>query len=141
MNMTGKLVFRIGVGLEEIDREIVANVDAAVAAAAADQGESIEAKRTVSFENWTTFFRCMTPDRIAILEHIATHDMIASTRALSIALGRDYSGVHADVAELVKLGLLERDGNALRCEIEPDIAELTTACSLGVPGYPRAKMK
>ena len=69
----------------------------------------------------------MTPNRIAILEHVASHGMIASTRALSIALGRDYSGVHADVAELVKLGLLERDGNALRCEIEPDVVELAAA--------------
>jgi predicted transcriptional regulator len=125
MNMAGKLVFRVGVSLEEIDREIVANVDAAVAAA--ERGESIEAKHTISFENWTTFFRCMTPNRIAILEHVAAHDMIASTRALSVALGRDYSGVHADVAELVKLGLLERDGNALRCEIEPGAAELVAA--------------
>ena len=125
MNMASKLVFRVGVSLEEIDREIVANVDVAVAAA--ERGESIEAKRTISFENWTTFFRCVTPNRIAILEHVAAHDMIASTRALSVALGRDYSGVHADVAELVKLGLLERDGNSLRCEIEPDIAELAAA--------------
>ena len=123
--MADKLVFRVGFSLEEIDREIVTNVSAAVAAA--DRGESIEAKRTISFENWTTFFRCMTPNRIAILEHVAAHDMIASTRALSVALGRDYSGVHADVAELVKLGLLERDGNALRCEIAPDIAELAAA--------------
>jgi len=125
MSMAGKLVFRIGASLEDIDREIVDNVNAAVAAA--ERSESVETKRTISFENWTTFFRCMTPNRIAILEHVAAFDRIASTRALSVALGRDYSGVHADVAELVKLGLLERDGNALRCEIEPDIAELAVA--------------
>ncbi|WP_428374696.1 hypothetical protein [Lichenicoccus sp.] len=123
--MAGRLVFRIGMSLEEIDREIAANVEAAVAAAG--KGESFEVTRTISFENWTTFFRCMTPNRIAILEHVAAHEMVASTRALSLALGRDYSGVHADVAELVKLGLLERDGNALRCEIEPDAAELAAA--------------
>ncbi len=123
--MTGMLVFRVGVSLEEIDREIVANVEAAVAAA--EQGRRIEPKRLISFENWTTFFRYMTPNRIAILEHVAAHDTIASTRALSIALDRDYSGVHADVAELVKRGLLERDGRALRCEIDPDRAELAAA--------------
>ena len=123
--MASALVFRIGMSLEEIDREIVANVEAAVAAAG--RGESFEARRTIGFENWTTFFRCMTPNRIAILEHVAAHDMVASTRALSIALSRDYSAVHADVAKLVKLGLLERDGNALRCEIEPDTAELVAA--------------
>ncbi len=123
--MADKLVFRIGVSLEDIDREIVANVSAAVAAAA--QGERIEAKRTISFESWATFFRCMTPNRIAILERIAANGVIVSTRALSVALGRDYSGVHADVAELVKLGLLERDGTSLRCEIEPDVAEMAVA--------------
>ena len=123
--MLGRLVFRVGVSLEEIDREIAANVEAAVAAA--DKGESFEAKRTVSFENWKAFFRSMTPNRVAILEHVAAHDVVASTRALSIALGRDYSGVHADVAELVKLGLLERDGNALRCEIQPATVDLVAA--------------
>ncbi len=123
--MAAKLVFRVGVSLEEIDREIVAAVDAAVAAA--ERGEGIETKRTISFETWATFFRCMTPNRIAILQHVAAHDGVASTRALSVALSRDYSGVHADVAKLVRLGLLERDGNALRCEVEPDKAELAAA--------------
>ncbi len=123
--MSGRLVFRVGVSLEEIDREIAANVEAAISAA--DKGESFKTSRTISFENWNTFFRCVTPNRIAILEHVAAHNVVASTRALSIVLGRDYSGVHADVAELVKLGLLERNGNALRCEIEPDAAELVAA--------------
>ncbi len=123
--MARTLVFRIGTSLEETDREIVTNVEAAVAAA--ERGETFAAKRTIGFENWNIFFRSMTPNRIVILEHIAAHDVVASTRALSMALGRDYSGVHADVAELVKLGLLERNGNALRCEIEPDAAELAAA--------------
>ena len=120
--MSGRLVFRVGVSLEEIDQEVAANVEAAIAAA--DKGEGFEARRTIGFENWNAFFRSMTPNRIALLEHVAAHDVVASTRALSIALHRDYSGVHADVAELVKLGLLERDGNTLRCDIEPSAAEL-----------------
>ncbi len=123
--MASKLVFRVGVSLDEIDREIVANSEAAVAAA--ERGEDFEPRRTISFENWTTFFRSMTANRIAILEHIAAQDAVASTRALAMGLGRDYAAVHADVAELVKLGLLERDGTALRCEVEPDRAELTAA--------------
>lgn len=123
--MASKLIFRIGMSLEAIDSEIVANVAAAVAAA--DRGESFEPRRTISFENWSSFFRSMTPNRVALLEHVAAHEAVASTRALSIALGRDYSAVHADVAELVKLGLIERDGNALRCEIEPDQVKLEAA--------------
>ena len=123
--MTGKIVFRIGISLEEIDREIVANVEAAVAAA--ERGESFEAKRTISFENWTTFFRSMTANRIRVLQHVAARDVVASVRELAIGLGRDYAAVHTDVAELVQLGLLERDGRAIRCEIEPDRAELVAA--------------
>ena len=125
MTMVSKLIFRVGVSVEDIDRDIVANVEKAVAAS--ERGEDFESTRTISFENWNTFFRCMTPNRIAILEHVSARNTIASTRALSVALGRDYSGVHADVAELVRIGLLERDGNALRCEIEPGAAELAAA--------------
>ena len=121
--MPGKLVFRIGMSLETIDREIVANAEAAVAAA--DRGEEFETQRTISFENWATFFQSMTPNRMAILEHVAAHDVVASTRALSIALGRDYAAVHADVAKLVTLGLIERDGTALHCEIELGRAEIS----------------
>lgn len=120
--MTSKLVFRVGMNLEDIDAEIAADCEAAVAAA--DRGERFEAKRAIDFEDWTTFFRTMTPNRIAILEHVATRGRVASTRALARALGRDYAAVHADVAELAKLGLLERDGNALCCEVEPNRAEL-----------------
>ncbi len=120
--MARKLLFRVGVSLDEIDREI-----SETALAAVERGEDYEARRTVSFENWTTFFRSMTANRICILEHIAARESVASTRALALALGRDYAAVHADVAELVKLGLLERDGTALWCEVEPDRAELAAA--------------
>ena len=123
--MASKLVFRVGMSLEEIDREIVANCEAAMAAA--ERGEGFEPRRTISFENWSIFFRSLTPNRIAILEHIAAQEVVASTRALAMALGRDYAAVHADVAGLVELGLLERDGTALRCEVEPDRAELAAA--------------
>ena len=123
--MAGKLVFRVGVSMEEIDREIVENCEAALVAA--EHGETFEPRRTVSFENWTTFFRSMTPNRIAVLEHVAAHDVMASTRALAAALGRDYAAVHADVSALVKLGLLERHGTSLRCEAEPGKAELAAA--------------
>ncbi len=118
---SNKPIFRIGMSLEAIDREIVANVEAAVAAAA--RNETFEARRTIGFENWTTFFRSMTPSRIAILEHVAAYD-VASTLALSSALDRDHTTVHADVAELLTLGLIERDGDALRCEIEPGRVQL-----------------
>jgi predicted transcriptional regulator len=123
--MGTKIVFRIGLDLDQIDREILANCEKASAAAA--RGDAVEAKRTVNFESWTTFFQAVTPNRIAILEYVAEHDAVASTRALAMALGRDYAAVHADVAALLKLRLLEREGNTLHCEVGPDGAELVAA--------------
>lgn len=120
--MKGRLIFRIGTSLEEIDREIAERVRTAMLAA--NRGEDVEASRTVGFESWPTFFRSMTANRIAILEYVSAHDTVPSTRALAKALNRDYAAVHGDVAELVKLGLLERDGNALVCEIDPTAAIL-----------------
>lgn len=52
--MAASIIFRIGTNVEDVDREIVANVEAALAAA--ERGENFAAKRTISFENWNTFF-------------------------------------------------------------------------------------
>lgn len=117
-----KIVFRIGVTPEEIDREIATHVEAQLAAA--ERGEPVRSKRTISFESWAGFFRTMTPNRIAILEYVAAQDGVPSIRALSKALSRDYAAVHHDVAELLKLGLIEKDGNMLRCEVAPLPAEM-----------------
>lgn len=125
MNASGRIIFRIGADLEQIDAEIVENCQEAMAAAA--RGEAVTPKRIVTFETWDTFFRSLTPNRIKILEHVAGNGRVASTRALALALGRDYAAVHADVAALLKLHLLERDGTALRCEVGPDRANLVAA--------------
>ncbi len=123
--MAAKIVFRIGLDLEQIDRDILSHVAHATAAAARD--EAIEAKRTIRFENWATFFKTVTPNRIDILEYVAERDAVPSTRALATALGRDYAAVHADVTALLKPRLLEREGNVLHCEAGPGSAELVTA--------------
>jgi predicted transcriptional regulator len=111
--------------LEQADQEILAHVASATAAMA--RGEAVEAKRTIRFENWATFFKAVTPNRIGVLEYVAERDAVPSTRTLAVALGRDYAAVHADVTALLKLRLLERDGNVLRCETGPDGAELAAA--------------
>ncbi len=125
MNASGKIIFRIGADLAQIDAEIVENCQAALAAAA--RSEATVPKRIVTFETWDAFFRSLTPNRIEILEHVAGSGEVASTRALALALGRDYAAVHADVAALLKLHLLERDGNTLRCEVDPGRADLVAA--------------
>lgn len=115
-------MFRIGQSLQDIDREIAETLDTALAAAT--RGEAVAPKRTISFESWDAFFRTMTPKRIAILEYVSSHDGVASIRALAKALDRDYAAVHRDVADLLELGLIEKDGKALRCEAGPQEAEL-----------------
>jgi predicted transcriptional regulator len=125
MNMPGKIVFRIGADLEQIDAGIIEDCQAALTAAA--RGEAVVPKQTVTFETWDMFFQSLTPNRIGILEHVAESGEVASTRALALALGRDYAAVHADVAALLKLHLLEQDGNTLRCEVDPGRADLVAA--------------
>ena len=73
-------------------------------AARAEAGERVEPETHISFQDWDTFFRVLTPARIALLRHVhANH--VPSVRALSQGLGRDYRRVHGDVTALVAAGL------------------------------------
>ena len=110
--MACRIAFRIGVSQEQMNREIVAQCEGAVAAAA--RGEAIEATYSVHFETWADFFRKITPGRIAILEHVEQHESVASMDALATAMGRSCPAVQADVLALVGLGLLHRRGDTLR---------------------------
>jgi len=85
------------------------------AAARAESGEAVAPEAHLSFQDWNTFFRIMTPNRIALLRHIHMHDT-RSVRALAAAVGRDYRRVHADVEALVAAGLIERHGTALSAD-------------------------
>jgi predicted transcriptional regulator len=55
-----------------------------------------------------TFLKVLTPNRWALLRALRGRGP-SSIRALAQSLGRDYRGVHADVAVLVDAGLIERD--------------------------------
>jgi predicted transcriptional regulator len=56
----------------------------------------------------------ITPNRWTLLRHLRSMGA-SSVRALARSLGRDYRGVHADVAALREVGLIERqeDGKVL----------------------------
>jgi len=121
-----KLIFRVGIeDPEAMNRDIVVACEAAVAAAA--RGEAIEATWTIRYESWRRFFGDLTPGRIAILEYLAKHETVPSTRVLARTLGRGYAGVQADVKALLGLRLLERQGTVLCHAIAPDCAEMTAA--------------
>ncbi len=123
--MTSRIAFRVGVSQEQMNREIVAECEAAVAAAA--RGDTVEATHSIHFETWADFFKKITPNRIAILEHVEAHESVASMYALAKALDRSYPAVHADVIALVELGLLHREGNELRSFAPLANAEMVAA--------------
>lgn len=121
------IVFRVGRTLQDIDAEIASWAERAEA------GEDVASRSTIDFPDWDTFFKAITPNRMRILQHIAAHEGADSVRALALALGRDYSPVHRDCAELLMLGLLERRGRMLRCFHDPLGIEITPA--LAGPGF------
>lgn len=72
-----------------------------------DRGDLSPETATLSFATPAQLLQALTPNRwnlVAMSRRIGP----SSVRALSKALARDYRGVHADVAALLELGLVER---------------------------------
>jgi|HubBroStandDraft_1064217.scaffolds.fasta_scaffold233314_2 predicted transcriptional regulator len=112
--MSGKeLQIHVGDSLDSMGRRFVD------AWHRAERGELTEAnaERHLGFETFELFARVMTPRRLELLRHVHRHPP-RSIRALSIALGRDYRRVHADVEALVTAGLLDRDAAGLHADYE-----------------------
>ncbi|MDX1253394.1 MAG: hypothetical protein IDH49_14315 [Gammaproteobacteria bacterium] len=72
----------------------------------AEKGEQVRPRLT--FGSLRELFSAITEKRLELLQYAASHEDL-NTRQLAQALGRDYKNVHADVKELVMLGLLEKD--------------------------------
>ncbi len=66
----------------------------------------------LSFADLPLLLRSLTPARWALLQRLA-QDGPLSVYALAKRLERDYKNVHTDVARLVELGLVEKDGDGL----------------------------
>ncbi len=73
---------------------------------AADGGGEVTAQ--LAFDSLRALFSAITERRLELLRHVAARKP-ANVRQLARALGRDYKNVHTDVAQLLELGLLERD--------------------------------
>lgn len=63
---------------------------------------------TISFESMAGLLKFLTANRWNLLATLRKLGP-SSARALAKALGRDYRGVHADVALLIDAGLIVRD--------------------------------
>ena len=79
-------------------------------------GEDVNEKH-VSFENWETMVRVLSPKRLELLRHIHQHPA-KNVRVLAFALGRDYRRVHDDVEALEAAGLLERGKEGVRADYD-----------------------
>jgi predicted transcriptional regulator len=80
------------------------------------RGEAVREKH-VSFADWETMLRTLSPERLALLRHLHHHPA-RTVRALAEALGRDQRRVQEDVAVLEAAGLLDRDAAGLRAEYD-----------------------
>ena len=81
-----------------------------------ERGEVVN-ERHVSFADWETMVRVLSPKRLELLRHL--HQRPAKNiRALAQSLGRDYRRVHQDVEALEAAGLLDRDKEGLRAEYD-----------------------
>ncbi len=72
-----------------------------------DRGERRPGKANISFASMEALLRVLTPNRWVLLRKLRAIGP-SSIRALAKALGRDYRGVHADVALLIDAGLIAR---------------------------------
>ncbi len=71
-------------------------------------GEHVEPQDNVTFVSWSALAAVMTDKRYELLRHLHVRPA-ASIRGLARDLGRDYKRVHADLAALAAVGLVEHD--------------------------------
>lgn len=62
----------------------------------------------LAFGSLRDLFSAITEKRLELVRFVATHEGL-NTRQVAQHLGRDYKNVHSDVAELVELGLLDKN--------------------------------
>jgi predicted transcriptional regulator len=71
----------------------------------------------IGFENTARLFSELSAERLRALETLRREGS-QSVYALAKTLGRNYSNVHGDIARLIALGLVERDGNGVNAPFD-----------------------
>ena len=87
----------------------------------AEQGETVQEKHRLHFENLEVLLKTPTPGRWALLKKLHANGPM-SIRALAKDLGRDYKNVYTDVRRLENIGLIARS-NDNRIKVPWDIVE------------------
>jgi predicted transcriptional regulator len=72
------------------------------------EGRAMRTLNVLSVSSLPELMRAITPARWALLENLRDHGA-CSIYELAKRLGRDYKNVHTDVAELSRLGVVEKD--------------------------------
>ena len=98
----------LNVHIESLDRFFG---DALAAGRRLDKGVRREGKGKLAFQSMEGMLKLLTANRWGLLAALRRQGP-GSVRALARALGRDYRGVHADVAALIDAGLILREGPA-----------------------------
>ena len=88
----------------------------------AERGEAVS-ERVLAFESWEGLARVLTGERYRLLRHVHAHPE-SSVSALARSLGRQYRRVHADVAALERVGLLDRTQGGVRATADSINAEI-----------------
>lgn len=89
----------------------------------AERGEHVESTSTISFPDFETFLKVLTPGRFTMLKHLRQHPE-RSIKALAEALQRDYRHVHGDVKALEDAGLVERAEGTVRATADKVLVEV-----------------
>ena len=98
---------------------------AKAAARRIDRGDVRAKPAELSFESMELLLKVLTPNRWTLLKRLRAVGP-SSVRALARSLERDYRGVHADVAVLRDVGLIEkRDDGKVRVPWSRITAEMS----------------
>ena len=73
------------------------------------EGRKVAPLRVLSLEDLPAFAKALTPARWALLESLRKGGP-ASIYELARRTGRNYKNVHTDVSALLRIGVLEKDG-------------------------------
>lgn len=74
----------------------------------AERGIAVKAQKTVTFSSWSTLAAVMTDRRHEIIRLLRATPL-ASVKAISRAVGRDYKRVYEDVKALEAAGLIDHE--------------------------------
>lgn len=66
----------------------------------------------IDFVSWEVLHRTLSPKRLALVQALCGGEP-TSIRELSRQIGRDFKGVHTDVAALIDAGIIEKVGNRI----------------------------